>query len=64
MSHGEWVGHVKPITVSGYEASERCAHPWSAPHLELCTRLGLPIRVDDRDVSGRTEASMRVVVRN
>ncbi len=64
MSHGEGVGHVKPITVSGYEASERCAHPWSAPHLELCTRLGLPIRVDDRDVSGRTEASMRVVVRN
>ena len=64
MAQGEWVGEVEPLTVLGYGASERCAHPWSAPHLELCSRLGLPIREGEGEVSGSVEASMRIVVRN
>ena len=58
-----WEGGLEPITVLGYETSERCSHPWSAPHLELCKRLGLPIRQGGGDVAGNSEASIRVAVR-
>ena len=63
MTEGEWIGEVEPMTVLGYEASERCTHPWSAPHLELCSRLGLPIRKGEGDVAGGSEASMRITIR-
>jgi len=64
MAQGRWVGEVEPLTVLGYEASERCSHPWSASHLELCSRLGLPIRVGEGEVSGSMEVSMRIALRN
>ena len=64
MTDDEWIGEVEPITVLGYEASERCTHPWSSPHLELCSRLGLPIREGDGDIAGGPEASMRIAIRN
>ena len=63
MSEDGWEGELEPITVLGYEASERCSHPWSAPHLELCSRLGLPIRQGDGDIAGNPQASIRVAVR-
>jgi len=63
MDDDGWEGELEPITVLGYETSERCLHPWSAPHLELCKRLGLPIRQGEGDVAGNSEASIRVAVR-
>ncbi len=64
MAQGRWVGEVEPLTVLGYKANERCSHPWSASHLELCSRLGLPIRVGEGEVSGSMEVSMRIALRN
>ncbi len=64
MAQGQWVGEVEPLTVLGYEASERCAHPWSASHLELCSRLGLPIREGKGEISGSMEVTMRIALRN
>ena len=63
MLEDEWVGELEPVTVTGYAASERCAHPWSASHLELCERVGLPIQLDGGDIAGKADAAMRVVVR-
>ncbi|MGB1777908.1 MAG: hypothetical protein ACPHIY_05380, partial [Candidatus Thalassarchaeaceae archaeon] len=60
---GFWESEIEPITVLGYESSERCLHPWSAPHLELCKRLGLQIRRGEGDVSGDSDASIRVAIR-
>ncbi len=58
-----WEGEIEPISVLGYEAAEDCLHPWSAPHLEICSRLGLPIRVSHGDISGTNEVPMRVAIR-
>jgi len=58
-----WEGEIEPISVLGYEATEDCLHPWSAPHLEICSRLGLPIRVSHGDISGTNEVPMRVAIR-
>jgi len=58
-----WESEMKPITVLGYDSSQRCMHPWSASHLDLCKRLGLPIRHGAGDVSGDPKASIRVAVR-
>jgi len=63
MDDDGWEGELEPITVLGYETSERCSHPWSASHLELCKRLGLPIRQGGGDVAGGSEPSIRVAVR-
>ncbi len=63
MVDGFWESEIEPITVLGYESSGRCLHPWSAPHLELCKRLGLPIRRGEGDVSGDSDASIRVAIR-
>ena len=63
MVEGAWESEMEPITVLGYASSERCMHPWSAPHLDLCKRLGLPIRHGDGDISGSQRASIRVAVR-
>ena len=58
-----WESELEPITVLGYEASSRCKFPWSSSHLDLCKRLGLPIRVDSSELSGSKEAAIRVAVR-
>ena len=63
MAEGDWEAEIEPITVLGYDSSERCMHPWSAPHLDLCKRLGLPIRYGAGDISGNPKASIRVAVR-
>lgn len=63
MAEGDWEAEMEPITVLGYDSSERCMHPWSAPHLDLCKRLGLPIRYGAGDISGKPKASIRVAVR-
>jgi hypothetical protein len=63
MVEGVWEAEMEPITVLGYDSSERCMHPWSAPHLDLCKRLGLPIRHGAGDISGNQKASIRVAVR-
>ncbi len=63
MQNGDWQSNLEPITVLGHEASNRCSHPWSAPHLELCKRIGLPIRPMEGDVSGSMEPSIRVAIR-
>lgn len=63
MGGDGWKIELQPITVLGYEASERCLHPWSASHLELCSRLGLPIRPSRGEVSGSPEPSIRVAIR-
>ena len=63
MQNGDWLSEIEPITVLGYEASKRCSHPWSAPHLELCKRLGLPIRPMEGEVSGAKEPSIRAAIR-
>jgi hypothetical protein len=58
-----WESDMKPITLLGYDSSQRCMHPWSASHLDLCKSLGLPIRHGAGDVSGDPKASIRVAVR-
>ena len=63
MAGGDWESEMEPITVLGYDSSGRCMHPWSAPHLDLCKRLGLPIRHGTGDISGKPKASIRVAVR-
>jgi len=63
MVEGDWESKMEPITVLGYDSSERCMHPWSAPHLDLCKKLGLPIRHGAGDISGNHKASIRVAVR-
>lgn len=63
MSQEDWESELEPVTVLGYGASEKCMHPWSAPHLELCGRLGLPIRQGVGDIAGDSEPSFRVAVR-
>ncbi len=63
MVEGDWEAEMEPITVLGYDSSERCMHPWSAPHLDLCKSLGLPIRHGAGDISGKPKASIRVAVR-
>ena len=63
MVDGEWDAEMEPITVLGYDSSERCMHPWSAPHIDLCKRLGLPIRHGAGDISGNPNPSIRVAVR-
>ena len=34
----DWESEIEPISVLGYDYSENCLHPWSAPHLEICSR--------------------------
>ena len=63
MSGQGWESKLEPITVLGYDASARCQHPWSSSHLELCNRLGLPIKVDSNDIAGNKDASIRIAVR-
>ena len=63
MVSDRWESELEPITVLGYEASSRCQHPWSSSHLELCNRLGLPIKVDSSDLAGSKEAAIRIAVR-
>ena len=63
MGQEDWESELEPVTVLGYGASGRCMHPWSAPHLELCGRLGLPIRQGVGDIAGDAEPSFRVAVR-
>jgi hypothetical protein len=63
MDDEAWEGELEPITVLGYETSERCSHPWSASHLELCKRLGLPISQGGGDVAGGSEPSIRGAIR-
>ena len=63
MSGKGWESELEPITVLGYDASARCQHPWSSSHLELCNRLGLPIKVDSSDLAGNKDASIRIAVR-
>ena len=63
MVGSDWESEMEPITVLGYDSSERCMHPWSAPHLDLCKRLDLPIRHGAGDISGNPKASIRVAVR-
>ena len=63
MAGSDWESEMEPITVLGYDSSERCMHPWSAPHLDLCKRLDLPIRHGAGDISGNPKASIRVAVR-
>ena len=63
MAGSDWESEMEPITVLGYDSSGRCMHPWSAPHLDLCKRLGLPIRHGTGDISGKPKASIRVAVR-
>jgi len=63
MVGSDWESEMEPITVLGYDSSERCMHPWSAPHLDLCKRLELPIRHGAGDISGNPKASIRVAVR-
>ena len=58
-----WEGEIEPVTVLGYEFSDECLHPWSAPHLEVCSRLGLSIRKHQGDVSGIDKVPIRVVIR-
>jgi len=58
-----WESELEPITVLGYEESSRCKFPWSSSHLDLCKRLGLPIRVDSSEFAGSKEAAIRVAVR-
>jgi hypothetical protein len=63
MVEGGWESEMKPISVLGYDSSQRCMHPWSASHLDLCKRLDLPIRHGAGDISGDPKASIRVAVR-
>ena len=63
MAGGGWESELEPLTVLGYEASSRCKFPWSSSHLDLCERLGLPIRVDSSDLAGSKEAAIRIAVR-
>ena len=63
MAGSDWESEMEPITVLGYDSSGRCMHPWSAPHLDLCKRLDLPIRHGTGDISGKPKASIRVAVR-
>ena len=58
-----WEGEIEPVTVLGYDFSDECLHPWSAPHLEICSRLGQPIREHQGDVSGSDKVPIRVVIR-
>ena len=59
----DWEGEIEPVTVLGYEFAEGCLHPWSAPHLEICSRLGLPIREHPGEISGSDKVPLRVVIR-
>ena len=54
---------IEPISVLGYDYSENCLHPWSAPHLEICSRLGLPIRELQGEISGSDKVPLRVAIR-
>ena len=63
MSGKGWDSELAPITVLGYDASTRCQHPWSSAHLELCNRLGLPIKVDSSNFAGNKDAAIRIAVR-
>ena len=58
-----WEGEIEPVTVLGYEFSDECLHSWSAPHLEICSRLGLPIREHQGEVSGSDKVPIRVAIR-
>ncbi len=59
----DWESEIEPISVLGYDYSENCLHPWSAPHLEICSRLGLPIRELQGEISGSDKVPLRVVIR-
>jgi len=58
-----WESEIEPISVLGYDYSENCLHPWSAPHLEICSRLGLPIREHQGDISGSDNVPLRIAIR-
>lgn len=59
----DWESEIEPISVLGYDYSENCLHPWSAPHLEICSRLGLPIRELQGEISGSDKVPLRVAIR-
>ena len=59
----DWESEIEPISVLGYDYSENCLHPWSAPHLEICSRLGLPIRELQGEISGSDKVPIRVAIR-
>ncbi len=59
----DWESEIEPILVLGYDYSKNCLHPWSAPHLEICSRLGLPIRELQGEISGGDKVPLRVVIR-
>ncbi len=54
---------LSSITHAAHDQGLRCTLPWSRPHLELCSRLGIPIRPpDDAELSGKTDPALRFVV--
>lgn len=61
---GTDAGNLDPIIAMCWERlEEEVRHPWSAPHLEFCRRIGLEPPDISGDIAGRPEPRLRVVSR-
>ena len=63
IENSGWDSELIPINILSQETNESCKWPWSLAHLELSKRMGLEMKIDERDTSGTQEPSMRIVRR-
>ena len=63
VENSGWDSELIPINVLAQDTNDSCKWPWSLAHLELSKRMGLGIKLDEKDTSGTQEPSMRIVRR-
>ncbi len=63
VENSGWDSELIPINVLAQETNDSCKWPWSLAHLELSKRMGMEIKMDEKDTSGTQEPSMRIVRR-